>query len=213
MLKDYKMTIIYLSLLTILVVCSGYYYSYSREKLLQQNAALYYVNISGKQRVLAQRIVFLSQTIATNFIFKRNNHNNFMELRACINQLSSIHLVLQQFIISQVSQDSTLNDIYFGSKSLATRIDTFLDSANLVLTSQNYQELLRLNYELLKELEGEDGLLSNLELATLSQQIYAQNQIQEIEQHTYYLLCMVLLFVLVEGILIFTSSFPKTKKS
>ncbi len=96
--------ILLVHLLFLLCLCGSafYYYFYTKEIGQKQDTLLYYINISGKQRVLAQRIVFLSQLAATNQILKRNNYENFMELRSCINQLSMIHRALQDFVVSVV---------------------------------------------------------------------------------------------------------------
>ncbi|MDE7175403.1 MAG: hypothetical protein K2N75_05105, partial [Helicobacter sp.] len=98
-----KKIIILESLLCILL-CVGivFYAQINKRGLQKQDALLYYVNISGKQRLLAQRIVFLSQIVVTNRILNRNNPESLTELRSCINQLNSIHMILQNFVISMI---------------------------------------------------------------------------------------------------------------
>ena len=44
--------------------------------------------------------------------------------------------------------------------------------------------MLSINQSLLQQLEGDNGLLVRLELATFSQQIYAQNFLKEQEKNT-----------------------------
>lgn len=164
------------------------YYGQSNHEITQkQNAALYYVNISGKQRFLAQRIVFLSQIISTNYILKRNNQDTFLELRYCINELSSIHQILQSFVVSTIvgnEENFTLNDVYFGSGGLMFKIEKFLENANQMFYLSNFKDVLQANQALLQQLEGDDGLLVSLELATLSQQIYGQAFLRELERNT-----------------------------
>ena len=64
-------------------------YANNNQRILhQQDLALHYVNISGKQRLLAQRIVFLGQMIATNYVLKRDNQRLLLEFEACIKELS-----------------------------------------------------------------------------------------------------------------------------
>ncbi|WP_299547161.1 hypothetical protein [uncultured Helicobacter sp.] len=166
------------------IVC----YAKSNQELIQkQNAALYYVNISGKQRFLAQRIVFLSQIISTNLILKRNNQDILLELRHCINELASIHQILQNFVVSTIVENkeySTLNDVYFGSGGLMFKIEKFLENANQMFYLMNFKDILQINQSLLQQLEGDNGLLMNLELSTLSQQIYGQTLLREKEHNT-----------------------------
>ena len=169
----------------ILLFCLGvgvfYCYSSIKEVCKTQETLVYYVNISGKQRVLAQRIVILSQVVSTNYILKHNNHEEIAELRSCISQMTNIHSILQNFVVSMVVtnyKNSTLDDIYFGSGNLSVKMENFLNSANKIFFINNVSEILVNNQELLNGLEGDNGLLASLELATLSQQFYAQNQLK-----------------------------------
>ena len=57
------------------------------------------------------------------------------------------------------------------------------------------------NQELLNGLEGDNGLLASLELATLSQQFYAQNQLKEMYKQIEYFLLFVACFIILEAIL------------
>ncbi|MBX7490137.1 hypothetical protein [Helicobacter turcicus] len=184
------------------IVC----YTQSNQEIIQkQNTAFYYVNISGKQRALAQRIVFLSQIISTNYILKRNNQNVFLELRYCINELSSIHQILQNFVVSTIvgrEGHSTLNDVYFGSGGLMFKIEKFLENANKMFYLTNFKDVLQVNQTLLQQLEGDDGLLTSLELATLSQQIYGQTFLREQERNIEWLLYLGLLICGVQVILL-----------
>ena len=205
MFKYYKFTLAHLILFTILFAFVSFFYTQNKAILSKQEALFYYVNASGKQRVLAQRIVYLSQNISTNFILKKNNHHNLSELRSCINGLLSINSMLQEFILSQATKNtqSTLDDIYFGSGNLAVKIDDFITIANKLFYVSNTQTLLEINRILLDELESKEGLLASIELATLSQQIYGQNQTKSLEKLSYYLFCVVILFILCECLLIF----------
>lgn len=183
---------------------------YAKEEskvLQQQDIALYYVNISGKQRVLAQRIVFLSQVITTNYALRRDNSESFIALRNCINELRAIHSVLQSFVIAKVvgsteESTSTLGDVYFGSGGLSFKIEAFFESANQLFFIQSVQEILQVNQKILEQLDGDNGLLTSLELATLSQQIYAQNILKIQQKYTQWLLyggvfiCVLLIILL-----------------
>lgn len=192
----------------ILLFCLGvgvfYCYSSIKEVFKTQETLVYYVNISGKQRVLAQRIVFLSQVVSTNYILKHNNHEEIAELRSCISQLTNIHSILQNFVVSMVVtnyKNSTLDDIYFGSGNLSVKMENFLNSANKIFFINNVSEILVNNQELLNGLEGDNGLLASLELATLSQQFYAQNQLKEMYKQIEYFLLLVVCFIILEAIL------------
>ena len=180
--NEKKIIILELFLCVFLCIEIAFYTQKSKAGLQKQDTLLYYVNISGKQRLLAQRIVFLSQIIVTNHILNRNNPESLTELRSCIHQLNSIHLILQNFVISTIvgsEKHSTLDEIYFGGGNLNFKMEEFLNNANKIFFLQSTQDILRANQELLHQLEEDNGLLASLELATLSHQFYAQNIIKE----------------------------------
>lgn len=200
-----KCIILEILLCVILGIGIVYYMQSSQEVLKKQNSALYYVNISGKQRVLAQRIVFLSQIISTNYILKRNHQETLLEFRYCIDELNSIHQILQNFVVSTIVENkahSTLNDVYFGSGGLMFKMEKFLQNANQIFYLTNFKDILEVNQSLLQQLEGDNGLLVSLELATLSQQIYAQNFLKENERNREFLLYVGLLICSVQALLL-----------
>lgn len=204
-----KNLLAHLVLLCCLCGSAVYCYFYIKEISQKQDTLLYYINISGKQRFLAQRIVFLSQVAATNYVLKRNNYENFMELRFCINQLLTIHNVLRDFAVSMVVQNkdnSTLDDIYFGSGNLVVKMESFLNDANQTFILRNVEAFLENNQKLLVALEGDNGLLTSLELATLSQQFYAQNILKDSEKKISYFLYGIFLFIILEIFLLFKKS-------
>lgn len=204
-----KNLLAHLVLLFCLCGSALYCYFYVKEVSQKQDTLLYYINISGKQRFLAQRIVFLSQVAATNYVLKRNNYENFMELRFCINQLLTIHNVLRDFAVSMIVQNqerSTLDDIYFGSGNLVVKMESFLNDANQTFILHNVEAFLENNQKLLMALEGDNGLLTSLELATLSQQFYTQNILKDSEKKINYFLCIVLIFIVLEIFLLFKKS-------
>lgn len=197
--------IIEILLCVVLGVGIVYYVQNNQAILKKQNSALYYVNISGKQRVLAQRIVFLSHTISTNYILKRNHQEMLLEFRYCIDELNSIHQILQNFVVSTIVENeahSTLNDVYFGSGGLMFKMEKFLENANQIFYLTNFKDILEVNQSLLQQLEGDNGLLVSLELATLSQQIYAQSFLREEERNMQFLLYAGLLICGVQAFLL-----------
>ena len=156
-------------------------------------------------RFLAQRIVFLSQIISTNYILKRNHQETLLEFRYCIDELNSIHQILQNFVVSTIVENkahSTLNDVYFGSGGLMFKMEKFLQNANQIFYLTNFKDILEVNQSLLQQLEGDNGLLVSLELATLSQQIYAQNFLKENERNREFLLYVGLLICSVQALLL-----------
>ena len=201
-----KIIILEFVLFFVLIAGVILYTQANQKSAYRQDASLYYLNISGKQRVLSQRIVFLSQIITTNYVLKNDNHHNSLELRECINELTNIHKILQNFVISTVieeDENSTLDDVYFGSGNLSFKMENFLENANQLFYANSLESVLRINQSLLRELEEYDGLLTSLELATLSQQIYAQNILKEQQNYTHWLLYSTLFVGILQILLLF----------
>ena len=63
-------------------------------------------------------------------------------------------------------------------------MENFLENASKIFYLNALQDVLSINQSLLQQLEGDNGLLVRLELATFSQQIYAQNFLKEQEKNT-----------------------------
>ncbi|PZT49164.1 hypothetical protein B6S12_00800 [Helicobacter valdiviensis] len=201
-----KIALVQIILLLLVLVGLFCLYQNIKESAKIQEEALYLVNISGKQRVLAQRIVFLSQVILSNTLSKRDNHTNFKEFRGCIMQLNSIHNVLKEFVVGQISQNkqfTTLDDMYFGGGNLDYRMERFLQEASKVFYLNDIQSIVISNQELLGALEGDNGLLAVLELATLSHQIYAQNLNKSSTLRSNYIILAILILVVCELLLFF----------
>lgn len=201
-----KIALVQIILLLLVLVGLFCLHQNIKESAKIQEEALYLVNISGKQRVLAQRIVFLSQVILSNTLSKRDNHTNFKEFRGCIMQLNSIHNVLKEFVVGQISQNkqfTTLDDMYFGGGNLDYRMERFLQEASKVFYLNDIQSIVISNQELLGALEGDNGLLAVLELATLSHQIYAQNLNKSSTLRSNYIILAILILVVCELLLFF----------
>ena len=125
--------------------------------------------------------------IATNYVLKRDNQRLLLEFEACIKELSTIHKTLQNFVVSTIvgkQANSTLDDVYFGGGNLMFSMENFLENASKIFYLNALQDVLIINQALLQQLEGDNGLLVRLELATFSQQIYAQNFLKEQEKNT-----------------------------
>ncbi len=82
-------------------------------------------------------------------------------------------------------------------------MENFLHDSNRIFMIQDIKELLQNNQGLLMALEGDDGLLASLELATLSQQFYAQNIVKEVQKKAEYFLYCVFGFIVLEVFLLF----------
>lgn len=205
-LSSKRVVLFHLALLLLFLSYSLFHYSYVMSSLKKQDSLAYYVNISGKQRVLAQRIVFLSQIIATNNVLKRDNYTPLSELRDCIEQLSTIHKMMERFVVSVILENSdktTLGDVYFGGANLSFKMLEFLDESNKMLLFSNTGDVLQINQNLLGQLEGNEGLLNTLDLAVLSNQLYFQNFIKNIDSRNSMFFYSLISFLILEVLYVF----------
>lgn len=82
------------------------------------------------------------------------------------------------------------------------KMEKFLDNVNQIFYLTNFNDILQINQSLLQQLEGDNGLLMSLELATLSQQIYGQTFLREQERNTEWFLYFGVFICVLQAILL-----------
>ncbi|MGP1450425.1 MAG: type IV pili methyl-accepting chemotaxis transducer N-terminal domain-containing protein [Wolinella sp.] len=152
----------------------------------RQKSDSYLINISGKQRMLSQRIVSLSQNIASRQLLGREFGELRDELKLSLQELLYIHQTLSEKVLKPTQlnslHNSPLSEVYFGSWGLALKLDGFLRDATLVLSSVNPEDTLTLSGNLSATWEGEGGLLGILELGTLTFQLESERRVSTLQK-------------------------------
>ncbi len=83
------------------------------------------INISGKQRMLAQRIIYLTQNMLSLNLTKGEVILYTEELSETLNEFNAIHKNLQKQI-QTFDNSLSLYNLYFGKLDLSHKIDSFL---------------------------------------------------------------------------------------
>ncbi|RAX58578.1 hypothetical protein CCZ01_01990 [Helicobacter monodelphidis] len=82
------------------------------------------INVSGKQRMLTQRIIYLTQNLLSSPTEQQKNQL-YVELRKSLMELSEIHKNLKEQI-KLFDSACSIYRLYFGSLNLETKLDTFI---------------------------------------------------------------------------------------
>ncbi|EDZ61607.1 multi-sensor signal transduction histidine kinase [Sulfurimonas gotlandica GD1] len=149
------------------------------------------INISGKQRMLSQRLVILG----INYTADRNKSTK-SELKDAIDEISSSH----QYLLTKVFTKE-LSDIYY-KQGLNDEFDKYvLNFTNLLLT--NNQEYLK------QSRDSSKSILMKLDKAVKEYEKYANSQLEILAQYEFYLMLTTLFVLLLEVFFIFK---PAAKK-
>ncbi len=192
-----------LGLLLILLFVS---YAILQSAIAQQRDDAYLVNISGKQRMLAQRIVSLSQNIASRKFLGRDYLEASEELKLSLQELDFIHKSLRQKALHtegfSLNRRSPLYEVYFGSWNLAIKLESFLGEGVRLLESEETEETLFLSQNLLEMWEGDQGLLGVLELGTLTFQLESEHRIDTFQKTALGIILLIVVVLFLEALFV-----------
>lgn len=166
------------------------------------------VNISGKQRMLSQRIASLSQqyyliTYGSEKFTSSSRDELGSNLQTLINQMRFNNKALSTGYLNpttQVELSKSIHKIYFGRNSLEKRVNTYLQlSENLLHTKSKAQAR-----ELLPKLISLSNiLLPDLTSTVLQYQKESENNITLINSIAFTALLLILFTLLIESMFIF----------
>lgn len=183
-----------------------------------------YINQSGMQRMLSQRIALFS-----NQVSKDNSHSTNVKLianmKADIQKMEANHKDLTSIDFENLTHGAILKDIYFGYMSLNNKTHSYLTLSKDFTSAYtgknaNWKKLSNLRHEISSIASGK--LLDELDTAVGAFELSASATVDEfkhIETYTYYIgliiLLLEVLFIfrpMIENIVIATRSLDERNR-
>ncbi|WP_373000472.1 ATP-binding protein [Sulfurimonas sp.] len=152
------------------------------------------INVSGKQRMLSQRLVILG----TNYIANQNKSTK-SELQDAINEISSSH----QYLLTKVFTQE-LHSIYYD-KGLNKELENYI---------LNFQKLLSTNDQsyLTESRNSSKSVLIKLDKAVKEYERYANSQLDTLANYEFYLMLITLFVLILEVFFIFRPAARKIEE-
>ncbi|MDP3293079.1 MAG: diguanylate cyclase [Sulfuricurvum sp.] len=207
-----KRYIIAISLIALL--SSGAYYVLKLALKASDSTALV-VNISGKQRMLSQRIASYSQQYYLR-VYAKGTHSDSEAIRvkllAAINEMALANRALSSGNLKEgvrVELSPAIYSLYYGDTLLKARVEEYLVLARHLSSEQSQHEAINLLGQIL---ELSDPLLNDLNTAVIQYQKEGEENISAINHLESMVWLVTLMTLLLEVIFIFQPMANKIKE-
>jgi two-component system cell cycle response regulator len=198
-----KRYIIAISIIALLS-CGAFYFLHMGLKLSDSTALI--VNMSGKQRMLSQRIASLSQQYYASQ-YTTLSSKEAQEIREMlldvIDEMEHANESLSSGVLREgvrVDLSVAIQDIYYGKSNLKQRVEIYLNHARRLSQLNSHEESLR---SLRQIVEISDPLLVDLNRAVLQYQQEGEENIKNVQYLESMVLVITLFTLLLEVIFIF----------
>jgi len=185
----------YIPALLIIALFALLSYTNVRELTASMNNDGKIINISGKQRMLSQKLVLLSMKYIENPLVA-----NKIELEKNILLMKTSHSYLSKYIYND-----RLKEIYF-TMGLDKKIKNYLNSFKKIIKSQDKKTLYEVHIKAEK-------LLPLLSLVVKEYEVISNSKVDTLKQKQLFILLLTLLFLTLEVIFIFIPASSNIKEN
>ena len=166
------------------------------------------VNTSGKQRMLSQRIASLAQqyyllTYGSEKFTSISHDDLALDIQMQINQMRLNNKALSTGHLNETTQvtlSASIHELYFGSRNIKKRVDTYLQLSESLLHAKSKSQALKILPQLLVL---SNNLLPDLMDTVLRYQKESENNITLIHTIAFMALILILFTLMLETIFIF----------
>ncbi|MDD2265503.1 diguanylate cyclase [Sulfuricurvum sp.] len=201
----YSFTQHYLIAVVLLVILSSTTFYILTTALKSSETTAFVVNLSGKQRMLSQRIALYSQ-LYINAIDQKNNRrivgiqtvleNAADEMRLENERLSSGEIYPEK----KVALSNTLQKLYFEKNHLKDRVNAYTALVEELIRSKTRKEAEAISDKIIK---SSNALLGDLNMAVLQYQIEGDTNISNVQTMVLVVWIITLFTLLLEIVFIF----------
>ena len=204
-MKERNLKIAYISALSLiaLVIISSHLFIRNIIKKNKQDSLI--INISGRQRMLSQRITQLSIRFAYDI---DNNKKNYNELDSCLVLWKNTNITLQYGAYSsESSKVHNTPEIEALFSEIEPAHQAILSAANQILLGLGDKKTL---IDLI--INQQDIFLSGMDAITKNYQKESEMKLIEIQEWEFKLLILALIVLLLEALFIFSPLIKRVKK-
>ncbi|HZF69970.1 diguanylate cyclase [Sulfuricurvum sp.] len=201
----YSFTQHYLIAVVLLVILSSTTFYILTTALKSSETTAYIVNLSGKQRMLSQRIALYSQLYLSSYDRKNSRksiaiqailENTANEMRFENERLSSGEIYPEK----KVELSNTLQKLYFEKNHLKDRVNAYTALVEELIHSKTRKEAEAISDKIIK---SSNALLGDLNMAVLQYQIEGDSNISNVQTMVLVVWIITLFTLLLEIVFIF----------
>jgi two-component system cell cycle response regulator len=195
-----KITLRYVLALGIIAVLSLSAFVILKQALQKSYNIASVVNISGKQRMLSQRLALDAYRLQETF--KDANRFDERYRNSIIKSLSkkSNEMLKANQMLSHAKLSTEVSAIYFSDLNLATRVEQYVRLVRSVLETKDYEEIRRITSNI--AISSEE-ILHDLDVAVAQYQKEGEEKLELIESLESFVFVLTIIALLLEVIFIF----------
>ena len=203
----HRMSLTYVISLTMIAVLSIFVHLTLDEIIVEQSVSANFINLSGQQRMLSQRIA-----LYTNGYIEKNTSTNKEEALIALNKMQTNHQYLLDKHFKGLKQNQTsplsvpMYALYFSDPhNIAQKITEFSSLINQVLDSPLDETVTQNSIQKLRLLDlAKEQMLNSFNVAVKQYEIESNQKIQALRTTQQLILIIIILTILIESLFVIT---------